>query len=198
MNATRADNPLRAASFSGLQKGCNGECRPMKRGYGSGGVRGGRQRFGSRMAVVGARFWSPARAVGRNNWFTVTASATGTASIEDAYSDRCSISFTARLVYLPDPKTGHYEVSRNLHAERGRRWAGQARRIDDYLARQPGPGTVSLMTSISRRYRDTCQLAPLDLFVDTSDERVYKCRRRPPGLAGGRRACGPAALRRAG
>lgn len=117
---------------------------------------------------------------------TVTASASGKAALENAYSDDCTITFTARLVYLPDPKTGLYEVSEETYTLN----AGGEGKVKGagswtYLARQPGEGTVSLGGLDFSEGVAYVTVAPLDLLVDASTEEGN-------GVAHARAFCGGA------
>ncbi len=149
--------------------------------WGGAAVRFARVVLGCTLLAAGLRLYGGDELV-----LTVTASANGTASIEDVYTDRCSISFTARVVYRPDPKTGRYDVAEETYTLTAG-GGGQVKMVGsfDYLARQPGPGTVSLMDLDFQEGTAYVALAPLDLLVDTSDEEFNN-------VAYARGACGGA------
>ncbi len=132
----------------------------------------GRQFQRTAVLAIGLVFpASPSLLAGNELVLTVTASAKGTAGLADVYSDNCSFTFTGRLVYRPDPKTGFYEVTEEtytLNASGEGKVSGAGSWT--YIARQPGEGTVSLVGLDISEGVAYVTVAPLDNLVDVSNE----------------------------
>lgn len=100
---------------------------------------------------------------------TVDASASGTAALAPVMSDNCSINFSARVVYRPDPTNGQFKVFEESYTATAT-GSGYVQPVSSwtYTARQPGPSSVALNLVYMDEGRAYVDIGYLSDFVNVS------------------------------